>query len=275
MGVKKRVFLSYHLADKAKAQVVSQHLLDRGLHVGPKLENLGPDSTWDAVIGSQIEASDYLLVLLSPKSVESEWILAEVTLARNLAARDITIVPVLLEDCEIPLSLRTFQYVDLREHFEERVGGLADSLGVTPNIDFQRLKGRDFEDLVLELLLTLGFMPAKNPGQLGFDFLLMSRSRDVFGAEVEETWAVEAKLYREARPDLRSIRSFLGAVACLTVPATPLLITNGQLTSVVLEYIRGARVRIRVVEGPELKRLLLAHPNLVTRYFGSRSTSHE
>jgi hypothetical protein len=50
-----------------------------------------------------------------------------------------------------------------------------------------------------------------------------------------------------------------------------LLVTNGQLTSAARDWLASAeaqsRIEIRVIEGTELKRLLLQHKELVNKYF--------
>jgi hypothetical protein len=54
-----------------------------------------------------------------------------------------------------------------------------------------------------------------------------------------------------------------------------LLVTNGQLTSAARAWLESAeaknRAEVRVVDGPELKRLLLRHKELIYKYFGKQT----
>lgn len=81
-------------------------------------------------ITTAIATTDVLLVLLSRSSVGSTWVRRElaVGLARQLSAEGVTVIPVLVEDCEIPDLLADTMYVDLRVDFERGFRQLADAL---------------------------------------------------------------------------------------------------------------------------------------------------
>jgi hypothetical protein len=74
-------------------------------------DRIEPGQRWDRAIAEQLAACDRLIVLLSPEAVESEIVLDELTYALE-HKKDV--VPVLLRDCELPLRLRRFQYIDSR-----------------------------------------------------------------------------------------------------------------------------------------------------------------
>ena len=69
------------------------------------------------IVGGLASSSDYILVLLSPASVESKWVRQEIDLAlsRELADRAIRLIPILIADCDIPEILRSRLYLDLRQ----------------------------------------------------------------------------------------------------------------------------------------------------------------
>lgn len=81
-------------------------------------------------IEAAISKTDVLLVLLSRSSVESKWIQRELSagLARRLSGKGVMVIPVVVEDCEIPDMLAGTKYVDLRDDFERGFRELADAL---------------------------------------------------------------------------------------------------------------------------------------------------
>ena len=62
-----------------------------------------------------IAESRFMIVLHSTSSIESEWVKREWTAAyiTEIESKDVVILPVLLEPCEIPPVLRTKRYADL------------------------------------------------------------------------------------------------------------------------------------------------------------------
>lgn len=61
-----------------------------------------------------------MLVILSKASVRSEWTKKEINtgLLRELEEKRVVVLPVLLEDCEVPLFLRDKLYADFRSDFD-------------------------------------------------------------------------------------------------------------------------------------------------------------
>lgn len=67
-----------------------------------------------------VAGASALLVVLSKASVASEWVKKELSagLVRELDEKRVVVLPVLLEDCEIPLFLRDKLYADFRTNFD-------------------------------------------------------------------------------------------------------------------------------------------------------------
>jgi hypothetical protein len=127
---------------------------------------------------------------------------------RELTTRDVTVLPVMIEDCKIPPLLADRQYLDLRFNFEKGLDQLVEEMGLTPSIDFSRLDGKSFLELVADLLRALGFTGIEQESRLGdrrIDIKAAYDRKDPFGTERRETWIVEVKFYRKERADLRSI----------------------------------------------------------------------
>ena len=81
-------------------------------------------------VEAAISRTDVLLVLLSRTSVDSQWVRRELSagLARQLSGQGVLVIPVILDDCEIPAMLAGTKYVDLRSNFEHAFRELADAL---------------------------------------------------------------------------------------------------------------------------------------------------
>lgn len=270
-----QVFVSYASADSAAAKTIVEGLRSRNLNVWLDADELRPGDRWTESIRTAISANAYFLLLLSKHSVHSPWMAHEVeALLKELQSRDVTFLPVLLEDCDILSSLAIYQCFDMRSGVEENLEKLADALRFTPKIDFEKLSPQSFEQLVVDLLQKLGFV--KLPSEIqqrdsGFDAVVEFRQKDPFGAETREVYIVETKLYRHSRADLQALRQLAGYAKSDPKINKALLVTNGNLTSVALDWVNDAPkvtgVPIRVIDGTELKRLLLQNTDLVSKYF--------
>jgi hypothetical protein len=267
-----QVFLSYANQDKLVAHQISDALLLHGVRVWDAEFEVKPGDSISNRIEEAISASDFLVVLLSTHSAKSHWVHAELGAAQTLqvmTARDITILPVLIEDCPVPASLSNLMFLDLRSNREAGIHRLIDRVAVAPQIDFSSLTANQFENLVKDLLLALGFSDmseSKQATDAGFDFLAWFKKVDPFGTETRERWMVTVKLYRASRPDLRSLLELTERVA--KVNSNLLLVTNGQLTSTAANWLQSREIQnLRVLAGAELKRLLIEHPKLIRRYF--------
>ncbi|MBF2067992.1 MAG: restriction endonuclease [Calothrix sp. C42_A2020_038] len=107
----------------------------------------------------------------------------------------------------------------------------------------------------------------------GIHAIVKFRHQDLFGTETLDVYALESKLYRESRADLRSLRKLALHAKSNSNIDKALVVTDGNLTSVALDWVNDAPkatgVPIRVVDGTELKRLLLQNTDLVSKYFAT------
>lgn len=274
-----QVFLSYASEDSAVAHQIANELSRRGVRVWYDQFELDTGDSIAQAIEEAIHSSDYLVVLLSPNSAKSQWVQAELAAAlqRELTARDIVVLPVIVEDCILPISLRDRAYLDLRSDFQGVLTKLAEQLRVAPEIDFSLLTPREFEDLVAELLETLGFhsLQRETRSEEGYVFDIEARydQLDPFDVRVEEKWLVEVKFYQRERPDLRSLKQIAAYLETLPSGYKGLLVTNGQLTSASQYWLESEQAQkqlnVRVIDGPELKQLLLHYPRIARRYFSA------
>lgn len=129
-GAGVRVFVSHATADDLIARRLAMGLQAVGYRSWyAEWELKGGDSIVRK-IQDALSESDVLIVVLSQKSVTSQWVQREMDsmLMQQLSGARILIIPVLIDDTEIPVILRTIKYVDLRRDFEEGFTSLLDAL---------------------------------------------------------------------------------------------------------------------------------------------------
>lgn len=115
---KLRIFLCHASQDKPVVRSLYQCLLNEGW-IDPWLdeERLLPGMDWDMEIEKAVEATDVVIVCLSNKSVSKEgYIQRELKFVLDIALEKpegtIFVIPLRLDDCQVPRRLRAWQYVD-------------------------------------------------------------------------------------------------------------------------------------------------------------------
>jgi tetratricopeptide (TPR) repeat protein len=104
------IFISYKKEDRPIVERFVKGLLAAGKEVW--WDNaLTPNEAWDAMIERQIAAARVVIVLWSPRSIQSDWVRSEAHYAQDHHK----IVPVMIEKCSIPLAFMLRQAVDLTD----------------------------------------------------------------------------------------------------------------------------------------------------------------
>lgn len=77
-------------------------------------------------INNALKATDYLIAVLSPRSVSKPWVVREMSssLMRQIKNDGINILPVLLEPCDVPSLLADLKYADFTGSFEKGINEL-------------------------------------------------------------------------------------------------------------------------------------------------------
>ena len=113
-----RVFLCHASQDKPVVWKLHRYLKQHGVQPWLDQEDLLPGEDWEVEIPKALFASDVILVCLSKNSVNKEgFVQKEITFALDKALEKpegtIFIIPVKLEECDIPKRLSRYQWVDL------------------------------------------------------------------------------------------------------------------------------------------------------------------
>jgi hypothetical protein len=269
-----RVFISYAASDKPIVSKIAERLKQAGLDVWFDVWELRLGDSLKERVRNAVAGSDYILVILSPRSVSSRWVQHELAHLHfpEIYGRGITVLPVVIEDCKIPFDLASLKFWDLRENFDGRLEELIGQLKGVPEIDLSQLNEYHFEHLVSALLSELGFevQPVHGASEKGFDLSAILRTRDPFGGEQRELWLVETKLYHKQRADLGSLHKMAAYLTAHKSRPKGLLVTNTQLTSVARNWLQSnpnLSEKLRVIDGVELRRLLLQYPQIVQKFF--------
>ncbi len=102
------VFVSYKKDDRAVAERLVKALHASGRQVWWD-DALSPNEAWDSMIEKEIAAARAVIVLWSPRSVQSDWVRSEAHYAQDHHK----LIPVMIEPCSIPLAFMLRQAVDL------------------------------------------------------------------------------------------------------------------------------------------------------------------
>ena len=105
----RRTFISYSRINKDFALELAKELKLEGFDVWLDQLDIPLGARWDREVEKALKESEIFLIILTSASVASENVLDEIGYAIDSGKR---ILPILLEECEIPLRLRRFQYVD-------------------------------------------------------------------------------------------------------------------------------------------------------------------
>lgn len=106
-----QVFISYSRKDLTFIERLAADLKDSGFEVWYDLSNLEGGSRWNRVIEQAIEDSQYVVVVLSPDSIASEWVDDEVGYAKRLKKK---IVPLYYLPCKIGMVYVNLNYIDVQ-----------------------------------------------------------------------------------------------------------------------------------------------------------------
>lgn len=109
-----KVFISYSSKDRADANCLFADLSDAGHDPWMDEWSIRAGEQIPEKIQEALSIANRIIVLLSPESVESEWVKAEwqALYWEEMQKREIKVIPALIRDCEIPLFLKTKKYAD-------------------------------------------------------------------------------------------------------------------------------------------------------------------
>jgi hypothetical protein len=123
-------FVSHSSKDKEIARRLAEALQHHGVDIWIDHEQIQFGDSVVGKISEGLSSADVILVLVSKDFLQSSWSRAEYEplLAREIEAGRTVVIPVRLDDADLPIMLSSKRYVDLREGIEEDV---VDELAMT------------------------------------------------------------------------------------------------------------------------------------------------
>jgi internalin A len=103
------IFISYSHKDKIFVKKLVENLAKDGNKIWWDFDALKGGDDWQKEIERGISQSKYFLVVLTPDSMNSEWVANEIAYAQSKGKR---IIPLRLKECDAPIGLIRKQYVD-------------------------------------------------------------------------------------------------------------------------------------------------------------------
>src|SRR5271166_6090633 len=120
-------FFSYSREDSEFALRLAEDLKAAGAGVWIDQLDIEPGKEWDNAIEDAVTQSPRMLLILTAASVKSKKVRNEIAFALD---EQKTIIPVLYQDCMIPLQLRRIQHIDFRTDYARGLKALLKALGV-------------------------------------------------------------------------------------------------------------------------------------------------
>lgn len=125
-----QVFVSYSRRDLSFVEQITADLKNAGFDVWYDISGIGGGSRWRSEIENALRKSQFVLVVLSPDSIASEWVEREFLFASHLKLK---IIPLMYRPCELPLSYINLNYIDVQgENYHRKFPDLLRALTIGP-----------------------------------------------------------------------------------------------------------------------------------------------
>jgi len=124
-----KVFVSHSSLDKPFVRQLVDELQEHNVQVWFDERQLDVGDSIVDGINTGLSEADYLLVVLSKNSVESNWVKNELNFAlmEEASKKAIVVLPAVINDCEVPPLLKDRKYADFSDNF---AGGIRNLLQV-------------------------------------------------------------------------------------------------------------------------------------------------
>jgi len=133
-----QVFISYSRKDLDFVERMAKDLEAAGLDVWYDLSGLDGGTRWGREIQSAIQQSQCFIVVLSPNSVESDWVEKEFMYAYRLKRK---IVPLLYQSCDPPIWFINLHFIYVQEtNYERHFPVILKALGIKPGEAAKRVE---------------------------------------------------------------------------------------------------------------------------------------
>lgn len=128
------VFLSHNSKDKHWVRILAERLTNDGVLVWLDEVELNIGDSLIERISEGIKDTEYVAAIISKNSIQSHWVKKEISLAmtKEIKGRKITVLTLLIDECEMPESLGDKLYADFTDpqNFEAEYQKLLRAIGL-------------------------------------------------------------------------------------------------------------------------------------------------
>jgi len=135
------VFISYSHANSGFVDKLALQLVQRNVNVWLDRWELSLGDSIIDKIQNAVDGASALLVILSKDSVASEWCKKELSagLLRELEEKRVVVMPVMLEDCDVPVFARGKLFADFRKDFDLGLQTVVEGIAKVTNPSLSRI----------------------------------------------------------------------------------------------------------------------------------------
>jgi formylglycine-generating enzyme required for sulfatase activity len=200
-----RIFLSYTRADQTHVERLYQQLRQAGFTPWMDTKDLLPGQKFEYYIKQAIRQSDFFLACLSKKSVNRRGVLQReikeaLDVLQERLESDIFLIPVRLEDCDVPESLREFHWANVYE--DDGLQKLLQAIQV--GIENQRATGQTDETGQVKSLAEEPDAKEWTEPTTGMEFVRIPPGRFWMGAtDADKKYLIQERVtewYKEESP---------------------------------------------------------------------------
>jgi hypothetical protein len=123
-----RVFICYSSKDRDFAQKLAKDLTTYGIMVWYDEYEIKVGDSITEKISKALQECDYLCIILSPDSVNSEWVKRELSVALldELDHKRVKVLPILWKDCQVPPLIQDKRRANFSHIYEKGLEELLD-----------------------------------------------------------------------------------------------------------------------------------------------------
>jgi hypothetical protein len=152
------IFLSHSSKDKFFVRELAERLRGYGVKVWLDEAEIKVGESLSTKIGKAIDENDYVGVVLSQNSINSEWVQRELQVAihKEFSKKQVVVLPMLLEKVEIPPFLRDKLYADFTspEKYEQTFPKILTAMGINIECNKTIVKDMVKKDLKSEMTVS-------------------------------------------------------------------------------------------------------------------------
>jgi len=135
--MKKNVFISYSQKDKEKVSLFASLLANNNYDVWMDVKSISLGESIISAVAKGLDNADIYMLFISSHSNNSPWVSEELNIAltKSVEKQKPKIIPILLDDCIIPLTLTGRLYLDARNSIQAALQQLNKEFSIVSNCD--------------------------------------------------------------------------------------------------------------------------------------------